>query len=111
MNCFDPNRCACLRYDGRQQVPGGWRLTERPADFLACREKPTCGLKALRAFRDEENGPEDDSTRTESHHVGIETIGRLGLERCLQVHYTRSIGIRPEFYGSWAGDLGLVPGT
>ncbi|KAK4447357.1 hypothetical protein QBC34DRAFT_440111 [Podospora aff. communis PSN243] len=28
MRCFDPNRCRCLLYAGREYVPGGWLLAE-----------------------------------------------------------------------------------
>jgi hypothetical protein len=68
MNCFDPNRCSCLRYAGRERIPGGWRLTHQSADLLACRERPQCGLEALRAFRSKEGSNQDRGNRTESHY-------------------------------------------
>jgi hypothetical protein len=35
MNCFDPNRCSCLRYAGVEQLPKGWKLTpHQQFDFL-----------------------------------------------------------------------------
>jgi hypothetical protein len=117
MECFDPNRCSCLRYAGIEQLPKGWQLTHRDSEFrVACRKDPSNGLGPLRLYRqkslqDEQEGLQEQK-RIESHKVVLGTAGTFDYgsgivwvntepcptdKRCLQISYTRSICIIPKF--------------
>ncbi len=105
MNCFDPNRCSCLRYAGMEQLPRGWQLTHRlDGGFMACRKDPDNRLGPLLAVLDDKQ----KSTKGRCHYVGNLTTGvadwgysRIMLDiepcpaesRCLQILYTRWTGI------------------
>ena len=122
MNCFDPNRCSCLRYAGIDQLPKGWQLTPhqdpeflpcmRTFDYyqdfghLACRRYPSSRLGPLRSFEmNEQDSLQGEQKRFESHHMSInQKTSRIGISieqcpsdrQCLQIRYRRSITIIPE---------------
>ena len=74
MNCFDPNRCSCLRYAGVEQLPHGWQLTPCQGIQVACREDPSNNiLWPLRSFQD--NNFPMGKGRIEAHDVAVYTTG------------------------------------
>jgi hypothetical protein len=93
MNCFDPNRCSCLRYTGVEQLPKGWQLTPcqefeflaglrtltRCSEFehLACRRRPSSRLGSLRSFENNKEESLHEQLRTESHYIGVQTTGTI----------------------------------
>jgi hypothetical protein len=121
MNCFDPNRCSCLRYAGPEQLPKGWKLApDKVSDFLpyttkkttlidmqhpACRSHPGHRLSALRAFEpDKQEGLQSEQKRIETHFISIPTPGDSSLvileivscpaqSRCVQIRYNRVITV------------------
>jgi hypothetical protein len=113
MNCFDPNRCSCLHFAGREQLPRGWQLVSsqglrRPS----CRKNLEHLLQALRPSQ--ESARENSQARKErtgAHCVGVQTTSSskngtsrmvvfinpcAGESRCLQMKYIRRISIIPE---------------
>jgi hypothetical protein len=113
MNCFDPNRCCCLRLAGVEELPYGWQLA--PLQELKrsnCREHPEHLLRALHPSKDYRRGSSYVRREwTGAHCVGVQTTGTLkygssrvvvrvdpcaGESRCLQIKYNRRIAILPK---------------
>lgn len=112
MNCFDPNRCACLHYTGIEQLPKGWQLTPQESESGACRKYPNSRLGPLRSFRNnKQESLQGEEKRIESHVAEVHTTGTINYgsstamvriepcpteSRCLQIHYTRLITLIPK---------------
>jgi hypothetical protein len=115
MNCFDPNRCSCLRFAGVDKLPNGWQLTPRQEPvLLTCRMYPR---NRLRPFRSSQTKKQESLQREqnciECHYSGIQATGAPGSgssrlmvriescpseNRCLQIWYKRQITIIPRGY-------------
>ncbi len=100
MNCFDPNRCSCLRYAGMEQLPRGWQLTQHLLRFSACRQNTDNRLGPLLAVPDDKQQSSNDKKHfvaadmTKIQACGYSRI-RISIEpcpvesRCLQILYYR----------------------
>ncbi|KAK6076892.1 hypothetical protein SCUP234_06961 [Seiridium cupressi] len=52
MSCFDPNKCACLRYSGSEHLSQQWQLTPlQEIGGLTCCSEPDLRLAALKVPR------------------------------------------------------------
>ncbi|KAB5518187.1 hypothetical protein GE09DRAFT_515266 [Coniochaeta sp. 2T2.1] len=118
MNCFDPNLCSCLDYPGMKHLPHTWKIfsPDEPEGDDFCRKN-----RAYFASRRGPDGLDQAATDTPlpaftgSHKTEISVPGaeshnsahspnriKIALhrcpeenDRCLQVHYSRSIHILP----------------
>lgn len=124
MNCFDQNRCFCLRHDGIEQLPKGRKLApDKEASFLPhttrescleeasnneCRIHPSYRLEPLRLFGPDEQDISSEQQRLETHLTSVRTPGEgskldirvqpcAGDSRCLQMRYTRRITLSAHY--------------
>lgn len=111
MNCFDPNRCDCLCYEGVEKLPKGWQLTSQEPKFGACRKYPDRRLGPLRySSNNKQESLQYERNWIDSHAAQVETAGTIGYgssramvrfeacptqSRCLQIRYIRYITIIP----------------
>lgn len=103
MNCFDPNRCCCLNYEGAEQLPRGWSSpSPEVLKVNSCRLHHQYKLPALQPRHVRE---EQIDTWTDGHlHInptmgsGVSTlvinVDPCGA-RCLLIQYERLIEISP----------------
>lgn len=113
MNCFDPNRCACLRYSGLEHLSQSWQLTPlQEIRGVTCRSEPHLRLAALGTPTTGGEMPVHkgfaQSPQT-SHHTDVQTTSsqvagggairitvyrcRLDPSRCLRIVYQRGHSI------------------
>lgn len=108
MGCFDPNRCACLRYSGLSHLSQNWKLTPlKDVHGFTCRSEPDLILAALKYPRDAEKMLSHERKRPVSHYTEIRTsscesngLGAVFIYlnscntdrgRCLRIGYQRTI--------------------
>ena len=116
MNCFDPNRCCCLRYSGMEPSSRCWPLTplgDLPAG--TCRAPDGQTLEALRPWNENTEGGDFLRDAPAQRHrakimttvdgafasgpgssTTVDIVPCLLGSQCLEVEYSRRITVAPD---------------